>query len=198
MSHRLLVALLLLAPATASADAIMRFDGECFPGSRRGIEHHSEACIPIACQGDGECGDGARCETLCVCRAEREFRSNGRVVYPEPRRMVVEVGLCDASGACAEGDVSSRRQCEPTEDTPAFDRRMHRWTRQPHVASSPLRDILGGGDDHTDPPASSTEAPSTEEEGSGGGCAVGGSRASGSVALALLGLALARIRRRRR
>jgi len=119
----------------ASADAVMPFDGECFPGSRRGVHNHSEACIPIACESDGDCGDDAHCETLCVCRAERTFTNDGRVVFDEPRTEVVEIGLCDAQGACREGDVAERRQCEPDEDTPAFDRERHRWTRESHVAT---------------------------------------------------------------
>lgn len=119
--------------AVAAADAIMPFEGECPPGLERGIRDHSEACIPLVC-GDGRrCPMGSSCQTLCVCRAEREFTNDGRVVYDEPRRMVVEVGLCDASGACDEGDVGVRRQCEPGSATPAFDPRAHRWTGEPHT-----------------------------------------------------------------
>lgn len=135
--HRLaafLVCALAAAPV-ASADAITLYDGECFPGSRMGVSNHSGACIPIACQSDADCGDGAHCEALCVCRAERTFEYDGRVMLDEPVTRVVEVGLCDAQGACAEGDVAERRQCEPDEDTPAFDREQHRWTGEPHVAS---------------------------------------------------------------
>jgi uncharacterized protein (TIGR03382 family) len=129
-------ALLLLAlPTFAHADAIMPFDGECPPGSEIGISNHAEACIPKQCESDGDCGSGASCATLCVCRAEREFTSDGRVVYPEPVRRVVEVSLCSDDGACAEGDVASRKQCEPDDDTPAWDRASHRWTAQPHRAT---------------------------------------------------------------
>ena len=116
----------------AAADAIMPFEGECPPGLELGISGHAEACIPIDCGAGRSCPLGSSCQTLCVCRAEREFTNDGRVVYDEPRRMVVEVGLCDASGACAEGDAAERRQCEPNGATPAFDRPAHRWTGEPH------------------------------------------------------------------
>jgi len=144
MWHRLVLLILLTVPAYASADAIMPFEGECFPGSRRGMSNHAEACIPIVCEQDAACGEGASCVTLCVCRAEREFTSNGRVVYDEPRREVVEVGLCDEQGACAEGDTAERRQCEPNLDTPAFDRDAHRWTGQSHPSGAGVSGACGG------------------------------------------------------
>lgn len=133
--HGLLALFLSLAPAAASADVIMPFDGECFPGSQRGIQQHRRACIPLECEADVDCGEGAACETLCTCRAPRTSRSNGRIVYEEPRTEVVEVGFCDRSGGCAEGAVSSRRQCEPVDPTPAYDRERHRWTGESHVPS---------------------------------------------------------------
>lgn len=194
-SHRVLLALVLLAPASASADAIMPFDGDCFPGSRRGISNHAEACIPIVCESDGECGEGARCRTLCTCSAEREFRSNGRIVYPEPVRRVVEIGFCDAAGACAEGTVGSRRQCEPTADTPAFDRAAHRWTGQTHVASADRTD----DEEEEELEAEEEESGPGEASPSGGacaGCAVPRSRAPSALVLAVAGLALLARRRR--
>jgi len=178
--HRLCAFLVCALAATpvASADAIMPFDGECFPGSRRAISNHAEACIPNECASDDDCGDDAHCETLCVCRAERTFTNDGRVVYAEPRTEVVEVGLCDAQGACAEGDVAERRQCEPDADTPAFDRERHRWTGETHVASS-------GG---------------SPSGGSCAGCAVPADAPLGTPAaglVALLGLLGWRLSRRR-
>lgn len=188
MLHRVLLALLVLAPAAARADAIMPFDGACFPGARRGISNHAEACIPIECQSDADCGDGARCQTLCTCRAEREFRGEGRVIYPEPVTRVVEVGFCDPDGRCAEGDRSDRRQCEPVDDTPAFDRASHRWTGQPHVASS------GEGEGEDDDDAPPGEASPTG--GSCAGCAVPRARTAGGIGLLLVLLGLAATRRR--
>lgn len=132
--RELLVALVITsATGVAAADAIMPYEGECPPGLELGITGHAEACIPIQCGAGRSCPSGSRCQTLCVCRAEREFTGDGRVVYDEPRRAVVEVGLCDASGACAEGEVAQRRQCEPSGATEAFDRGTHRWTGEPYT-----------------------------------------------------------------
>lgn len=132
MRRSLALAALLLVPASASADAIIPFEGDCPPGSDKGIIGHAEGCIPRQCESDGDCGMGASCQRLCVCRAEREVHGNGRVFYDEPRMIEVEVGVCDGSGACAEGEASHRSQCEPDSETPAFDPRTHRWTGQPH------------------------------------------------------------------
>ncbi|MGE0787713.1 MAG: hypothetical protein AB7S26_18705 [Sandaracinaceae bacterium] len=121
-----------LSPALACADAIEPFDGECPPGTDRGIEHHSEACIPRSCEDDGACGSGASCNTLCTCRAMRTLHSDGRVAYDPPREMEVEIALCRPDGTCADGQVASRKQCEPDDETPAFDRERHRWTRVSH------------------------------------------------------------------
>lgn len=129
------ISILLLA-STARADAISPFDGECPPGSQKGVVSHSEACIPLACQSDAQCGAGASCQTICVCNAERELTSDGRVVYPEPIRRVVEVGPCDVRGQCVEGEAAQRKQCEPNEATDAFDRMSHRWTGRPYVHAS--------------------------------------------------------------
>jgi MYXO-CTERM domain-containing protein len=67
-----------------------------------------------------------------VCRAEREITGDGRVIYAEPQRRVVQIGVCDASGACAEGEVAERRQCEPNGETEAFNPSDHRWTGAPY------------------------------------------------------------------
>ncbi len=191
ISHRVLLALVLLAPASASADAIMPFDGECFPGSRRGISNHAEACIPIVCESDGDCGEGARCQTLCTCSAERQFQSDGRIVYPEPVTRVVEIGFCDAAGACAEGTVGSRKQCEPTASTPAFDGSTHRWTGRTHEGGG----LFGGGDDDEGEDESSP-GEATPSGGACAGCAVPRGGAPGALVLALAGVALVSRRRR--
>ncbi|HJK93380.1 MAG TPA: hypothetical protein RMH85_18115 [Polyangiaceae bacterium LLY-WYZ-15_(1-7)] len=131
----LALALVLGAGSQASADAIMTFEGACPPGTEKGIAHHAEACIPRTCTSDSDCGSGASCQELCVCRAPREFRGEGRIVYDEPVTRVVEVGFCDAAGACPEGERGTRRQCEPDEDTPAWNRAGHSWSGQPHPDS---------------------------------------------------------------
>ncbi|UJR82385.1 hypothetical protein [Sandaracinus amylolyticus] len=120
----------------AHADAIMPFDGECPPGLREGISGHAEACIPIACSSDAECGSDAACRDVHECFAPREFTSDGRVVYETPVVRDVVVGACRADRTCAEGECRSRRQCEPTDDTPAWDPRMRRWTGETHRGST--------------------------------------------------------------
>ncbi len=110
----------------------MPFEGDCPPGSDKRIVNHAQACVPRACVDDDACGRGAECVTLCVCRGEREVRIDGRVVYPEPRMIEMEVGLCQADGTCGEDTPTERRQCEPDEATPAFDPATHRWTERPH------------------------------------------------------------------
>lgn len=197
----LIVLLLILPAAVAQADAIMPFDGECPPGLRVGVRNHSEACIPRTCVADTDCGAGASCVTLCTCRAPREFRSRGRRLLPEPVTEVVEVGLCDASGACDEGEVAERKQCEPDAATPAFDPRRHVWTGESHPTSPPAE--APGSQPTTEGQAAETppaaEEPSEQPTGSGGCAAVGlgGERGSGA-ALGLLVAALVFGRRRRR
>jgi hypothetical protein len=131
---RVIVALLCLVPALARADAIEPFEGACPPGSGRGIRHHAEVCVPAACAGDRDCGEGAGCVAVFECWADRP-EEDGRVVLPTPRLVPTVIGVCDAERRCAEGDCRERRQCEPTEDTPAWDRAEHRWTRRPHEGS---------------------------------------------------------------
>ncbi|MCB9598727.1 MAG: hypothetical protein H6719_38785 [Sandaracinaceae bacterium] len=104
------------------------------------------------------------------------------MVYAEPRREVVEIGLCNAQGACAEGDVSERRQCEPIEDSTAFDRARHRWTGQPHAVVEPTPEQApdDGEDDH--PPGETSPS-----GGSCAGCAVPAGSPSGLGLLAAAG-----------
>jgi hypothetical protein len=128
---RVIVALLCLAPALARADSIEPFEGECPPGSGRGLRHHAEVCIPTACGGDRDCGEGARCVPVFECWADRPEES-GREVPATPRLVPTVVATCDADRRCAEGDCRERRQCEPTDDTPAWNRAEHRWTGRPH------------------------------------------------------------------
>jgi hypothetical protein len=141
---RLFVALLCLLPALASADEIPPFEGECPPGSGRGIRDHAEACVPSACAGDGDCGEGARCVAVFECWAERA-EEEAPVVRPTPRLVPMVVGACDAERRCAEGACRERRQCEPSADTPAWDRAAHRWTGEPHVGPSGCSAGRSGG-----------------------------------------------------
>jgi MYXO-CTERM domain-containing protein len=110
----------------------------------------------------------------------------------------VEIGFCDTAGACAEGTVGSRRQCEPIADTPAFDRATHRWTGRTHEG----RGLFGGGDESEGEGESESESESSPGEASpsGGacaGCAVPRGGAPGAIVLvALAGLALHARRRR--
>jgi len=132
---RLLVFLVLvaLAPSTAFADAIMPFEGECPPGTRRGISGHAESCIPIVCTSDAQCGSDAECVTLCICMAPRPDYGSGRVEVVDPPIVDTEIGFCTPAGGCAEGRADERRQCEPESSTPAFAN--HRWTGESHSNS---------------------------------------------------------------
>jgi hypothetical protein len=132
---RLAVSLLWLLPALAHADSIDPFPGECPPGSGRGIRDHAEACIPAACAGDRDCGEGASCVALFECWADRPH-SGGRLADSPTVMRPTVIGLCDEGRHCAEGSCSERRQCEPTRDTEAFDRATHGWTGRPYVAPS--------------------------------------------------------------
>lgn len=131
---RILLAALALwvVPGAARADAISPFEGECPPGLDRGIAGHAEVCAPRACELDAQCGDGAACREIHECWAEREV-SNERV--EGTHRAQIVVGACQG-GRCAEADARchTRRQCEPTGATPAWDATGRRWTGEPHVA----------------------------------------------------------------
>jgi MYXO-CTERM domain-containing protein len=153
-----------MAPTPALADAIAPFDGECPPGLVEGIEGHAEACIPRSCVRDEECGGGAVCRDVPECWAPREWWG-GRVRLETPEMRDTVIGACRADGTCEEGRCVTRRQCEPSGSTPAWDPAVRRWTGQPHPRSA---------------------------------CSVGhGGPRPGALALLGLALALARLRRRR-
>ncbi len=128
----LFFALALLVPTAARADAILPFEGECPPGLDRGIQGHAEGCFPRVCESDAQCGDGAACREVHECWAEREV-SNERL--EGTHRAQIVVGACEG-GRCAEADATcaTRRQCEPTGSTPAWDATERRWTGEAHVA----------------------------------------------------------------
>lgn len=120
----------------ARADAIMPFEGDCPPGLDRAIASHSEVCRPRACTSDAQCGSGAACREIAECWAPRPFSpSDGREENDEVMRDQV-IGLCAAGNACAEGHCETRRQCEPTERTDAWDPAARRWTAEPYRAPS--------------------------------------------------------------
>ena len=124
------------AASLARADAIMPFEGGCPPGLRIGISGHAERCLPITCASDGECGRGAVCREVHECFAPRPYHGNGRVYIEEPELRDTVVGACAADRSCAEGTCRTRRQCEPTGATPAWDRGTRRWTGEPHQSAS--------------------------------------------------------------
>lgn len=137
MRSPILAVLLLVLPAIARADAIDPFPGECPPGLRRGISEHSEVCLPTACEGGAACPSGSECRPISECWAPRPY-IGGREPAPEgggPRLRDRVIGLCASDGRCAEGRCSTRRQCEPTGSTPAWDPAERRWTGQTHVSS---------------------------------------------------------------
>lgn len=133
MRSALLAIVLFVMPGVARADAIMPYDGACPPGLELGISGHAEACIPRVCTSDAQCGSGAACRALHECWAEREV-PHQRLAGTERRTIVV--GACDAQRRCADADATcrTRRRCEPTESTPAWDPATRRWTGVSHPA----------------------------------------------------------------
>jgi hypothetical protein len=130
---RRVVALLVLLPGAAHADAIMPIDGDCPPGLEKTIRDHAEACVPRSCE-DG-CGWGADCNTVPKCFATRPVPVHRFSQETRPARIVV--GLCDAERRCADEDARCRdvRQCEPDDPTPAWNARTHEWTGARHESS---------------------------------------------------------------
>ncbi|MBX7192023.1 MAG: hypothetical protein K1X94_08195 [Sandaracinaceae bacterium] len=127
-----LVLALTASSTLARADAIQPFDGECPPGLEETESHHAEICQPIACTSDAQCGARAACRPIAECWAPREFSpSDGRLADDTIMRDQV-IGLCRADGTCAEGHCETRRQCEPTVNTEAWDPTGRRWTGEPY------------------------------------------------------------------
>jgi hypothetical protein len=172
------LSLFVFVPSLATADAIMPFDGVCPPGLESAISSasHSEVCAPSRCANDAECGRGAACRAVHECWAEGEIV--GR--FGQRRRGQRVVGLCGADQQCAEAGATcqTRRQCEPTAPTPAWDPAQRRWTGVSHPG--PPREEPG--------PTVGAAAASAPAE-SGGCSAAHGSR--GLVPMLLLLAALA-------
>lgn len=135
MRPLLLAFALFFAPRAAHADAIMPFDGACPPGLERAVRDHAEVCSPAVCRSGHDCPEGASCESLFQCWAERPVTS-GRLADEAPHVVEMPIGPCAEGHHCSEGVCRERRQCEPTESTAAWDRRERRWTREAYVASS--------------------------------------------------------------
>ena len=164
---RIALLLVLVTPTLVAADAIMPLPpGACPVGSEVGIRDHAEACIPIDCTEADRCPDGSSCVALCTCRAERERYGRGG-----PYTAVEEIGRCNASGECEEGDVFRRSECQPSPDAPpTMEATMESTTMEATMEPAPGMQ------------ASAT--PTTEEE-SGGCSAAGTVPAFGFAALLL-------------
>ena len=161
---RIALLLVLVTPTLVAADAIMPLPpGACPVGSEVGIRNHAEACIPIDCTEADRCPDGSSCVALCTCRAERERYGRGG-----PYTAVEEIGRCNASGECEEGDVFRRSECQPSQEAPAtMSARMEPATMESAT-----------------PGTRASSSPTSEEE-SGGCSAAGTVPAFGLVALLL-------------
>ena len=171
-----LVSLLSLASSLAAADAIMPYPGDCPPGAEKRVVNHAEACVPMNCTQTDTCPSGSHCVPLCTCWAEREHY--GRM--PTPIMRDTEIGRCDASGACDEGRVVHRKECQPDTEATGRGASMEATMSEP----SPMEETPATPEETT------MEAASTDAEG--GGCsAAGGAPLLGFGALLLL-------RRRRR
>lgn len=183
-----------LAASVARADAIGISTGSCPPGLRHGVVHHSDACTPIDCTTDADCGEGAACHEIVECMVEETRQTlDGRVVLAEPVRVWIAHGLCDAAHACADGRCQSRHQCEPTSASAAWDPAGQRWTGTFLDAPEPPPPSEG-----PPPQPSTTTAPSPPSSSSM--CAVtrGPTRCSRSwIVLAFAPIAVRSARRRR-
>jgi len=160
-----------VSDATARADAIRPFEGECPPGLGRAIRNHAEVCVPNPCIHDRDCGAGAVCRGISNCVSERILEP---VREGAPRESIEVIhGPCAEDGTCPTGRCRTIRRCEPTVETPAWDPRERRWTGRPHPVASP-----------PSPPAPSSSC----------ACALShhASKQRGFVPLGLLGLAAAR------
>lgn len=129
---RLLVVLALLSvevPSSVRADSIGISTGFCPPGLDHGVRRHSDACTPRPCTSDAECGTGAACHEIAECWTRESTDSlDGRVLLPEPVMIDVVQGLCGPDRSCVRGLCATRRQCEPTSSSPAWDAAGQRWT----------------------------------------------------------------------
>jgi hypothetical protein len=123
---------LTLGLATARADVIVPFEGECPPGLGRGIRNHAEVCVPNPCARDADCGEGAACRGVSHCVSERTVEPP-RAGLPRESVQVVH-GPCAEDGSCAEGRCRTVMRCEPIAPTPAWDPAARRWTGVPHPA----------------------------------------------------------------
>lgn len=144
-SLALTVVLVLSWCSLARADAIEPFEGECPPGLDEGISHHAEVCSPRACSTDAQCGAHAACRAIAECWAPRETSpSDGRVADDTVLRDQV-IGLCTPAGTCAEGHCATRRQCEPTVSTEAWDPTSRSWTGMPYHSGCAVTPGARGG-----------------------------------------------------
>lgn len=169
---RFALLLVLASSSLASADAIQPLIGECAIGSETGVRNHAEVCIPINCTQTNACPTGSHCVELCTCWAEREHY--GRM--PEPRMIDTEIGRCNASGACDEGRVVQRKECQPDEAvTPTMDPATMSAEPEPTMDPEP----------NMQPTMEPTEPTTTAEEESGG-CSAAGAIPGFSLAALLL------------
>lgn len=134
------------AVSVVHADAINPIEGECPPGLDVAMSGHAEVCSPRACTTDAQCGARAACREIGECWAPREVSPSDGRVFGDSVMRDVPIGLCGAGGACAEGHCATRRQCEPTITTDAWDPVARRWTATPYhaplvsCAASPAND----------------------------------------------------------
>jgi len=125
----LIILLVSVTPRLAAADAIGISTGFCPPGLDHRPQQHADACTPRACTSDAECGEGAACHEIAECWTQQASNSiNGRVLLPEPIMVDVVLGLCRPDHSCTVGTCSTRRQCEPTSSSAAWDPAQQRWT----------------------------------------------------------------------
>jgi MYXO-CTERM domain-containing protein len=184
----LLLLVLVLPASLASADAV---DGPpaCPPGARGRSAHEGQWCVPATC--DAGCEAGERCEDRRVCVQTASVIPGGlRPTTPPPQPRELVVATCDAASACTGMEEPPPPTVGTLPTTPPTCSTMRvcvpsAWPSLPALLGA--APATGGA---STPGASPAEPPRSCL------CSSPGARAS-TPWLALLGLALALVRRRR-
>ena len=112
-----LLALALLLPCPAFADAIGPPPDTCPPGAVGESSHEGAWCQPSTCSTDGHCPDGSKCrEGVGLCVSQQEVPCGG--LYPpelEPctTTLIEAHGSCTTDSDCTRGTCQTAPRCVP-------------------------------------------------------------------------------------
>lgn len=189
----LFVAVLVLLPAAARADAVPDLpEPHCDEGYVVAHGHGGPYCTRPSCNTTSDCPDGLLCTPRRCLRAVRvPGCSGGAKEPPDPCAGIEDLGPCSSDVVCPEGAWCSAGTCLPPDEHAAYVAGLPAATEpEPEAATGPTASETETSDatEHTPPPV----APS-----GGGCCGSRGARASAAAALAPLVAALVLARRRR-